>query len=456
MADSATTRNRARKQSLGSNLNVWGDPYLNDNLDRLDESLDGQTSFAFPSGTSTTLTSTNYAADQARMRWLILTGTATANGTAIIPGVQKYYHVINLGTAALGSYTLTMKTASGVGASVPAGYSVVQCDATDTSVRRPIDWGSLEIINVGAAASPTSVARYNQVTTAAENRDMGGYLLNSLGTATAAHQAANKGYVDAVSANIGTSVNPGSLRVTSLDGTAGYLGDKLLGTLGVTLTTNTGAGTNLSLSVGLSTSTGPLGTVGSAAVGTGLIAARIDHRHDGIAFGRHTVPFLPGGLTPNTTNGPARASVETGTAMVARLDFDTATIETAQFDYPAPKSWDLGGMTAKFTVIGVGTGTGAVVFGIDALAFRGASAANGAFIGTGTYIGLSTLALVGTGTYYAMPETGTFIAAGTAAAEDILKFRVRRIATDAGDTFTSDVGLVNGRLYLNINAPTDA
>ena len=93
MADSATTRNRFRKQEVGAKTNAWGTDWNEDGgSDRLDEALDGVVAFTL-SGTTRTLTSTNYETDEARMRTINVTGGT--GGTVVIPAVEKYYNVRN-------------------------------------------------------------------------------------------------------------------------------------------------------------------------------------------------------------------------------------------------------------------------------------------------------------------------------------------------------------------------
>jgi hypothetical protein len=90
MVSTPTTRLRLEKQSLGSNLNVWGDTKLNDALDRVDEAIGGVQAITI-SGAATTLTSTNYATDQARKAALVLTGTLSANSTITVPHADRQH-----------------------------------------------------------------------------------------------------------------------------------------------------------------------------------------------------------------------------------------------------------------------------------------------------------------------------------------------------------------------------
>lgn len=123
MASTPTTRNRFNKQGVGDNSGTWGTVLNEQDFDLIDEALDGYESIAVAA--NVTLTSTNYASDQARNRVLKFTGAGGFNVT--IPGVEKWYVIHNACTAAV-----TVKTAGGAGASVPASaVTFVYCDGTD-------------------------------------------------------------------------------------------------------------------------------------------------------------------------------------------------------------------------------------------------------------------------------------------------------------------------------------
>lgn len=128
MPSTPTTRLRIEKQALGENSALWGAPKLNAALDRIEEGIAGVTSIAI-AGTTTTLTSTNYSADQARYACLVFTGTLSANSTIVVPNVEKLYLIVNNSTQ--GAYSLTIKTAAGTGYALRPGPQQVFCDGTD-------------------------------------------------------------------------------------------------------------------------------------------------------------------------------------------------------------------------------------------------------------------------------------------------------------------------------------
>ena len=279
MADSPTTRLRLRKQSLGSNVNTHGDPYLNTSLDLIDAAIGGITTITFAgtsTGTATTLTSTNYASDEARAALLTLAGTSTTNQTITIPSVEKLYDVRN-NIAITG--TAYMKTAAGSATALPAGYSRVSVDGTSVTVLRPTDYQAAAIENVGVGTGTAFAAPMHSVITATSARSMGGYVLNSLGTGTTTHQAVNKGQMDAAIAAAGIPAAAGAVFVSLTDTTPGYLGAKVSATGPLAVSTaNPGGNESLVFSIAAAgtgttgatryatTPETQLGAVGTAAV----------------------------------------------------------------------------------------------------------------------------------------------------------------------------------------------
>ena len=117
MPSSYTTRNRLEKQAAGENNNSWG-TLLNTLFDLVDTMADGMVSFTG----NKTLTTANGTADEARARYLNITGGTTA--TVTIPNLEKVYLVRNAGSGAA-----TITTGSGTTATVPAGtQAIVVCE----------------------------------------------------------------------------------------------------------------------------------------------------------------------------------------------------------------------------------------------------------------------------------------------------------------------------------------
>lgn len=123
MASTATSRLRLEKQGSGENLNSWGAKLNASGLDLIDSAIAGVESYAL-SG-SKTLSSTNYVADEARMRVQNITGGT--GGTVTIPGVQSWYLVRNNSS---GSVIFT--TGGGTTATIIAStVAPIICDGTN-------------------------------------------------------------------------------------------------------------------------------------------------------------------------------------------------------------------------------------------------------------------------------------------------------------------------------------
>lgn len=142
-----TTRNGFRKPDVGSDNNTWGANLNAAIFDLVDSSLDGWTTIS-TSG-ATTLTATQYVANQARQRFLHY--TAPSSGTITIPSVEKWYIV----WAENADVTLTT---GGVSATVKAGsIALVVCDGSDCTKVQDNDFNGAELTNVGTPTSNGSV-----------------------------------------------------------------------------------------------------------------------------------------------------------------------------------------------------------------------------------------------------------------------------------------------------------
>ena len=127
MTDSATSRYLARKQSLGSNTNTWGDAKLNDDLDLFDRGSKGYQSSAITA--DTTLTWTNYSTSNTGQvaNWKI-TGSLTSTTTITVPSVEWVWDMVWNTTGA----SITMKCSGGTGVTIPTGRKAkVFSDGTD-------------------------------------------------------------------------------------------------------------------------------------------------------------------------------------------------------------------------------------------------------------------------------------------------------------------------------------
>lgn len=196
MVDSPTSRNRLRKQEVGTNNNTWGTK-LNEVLDCVDQVVDGVEAVDLGGSTSYSLTTTDYTtADQAKNRVLVCSNLNAAGSNLIVPSVEHAYGVRNSG-----STTLTVKTSAGTGVAIPASrFAWVYCDGT----------------NVEHAASTTLPASFTPSNT---------------------NDATTKTYVDTT---IAAAAIPGANGTVKVDAaaTAVYLGAALTDSGAITITDN--------------------------------------------------------------------------------------------------------------------------------------------------------------------------------------------------------------------------
>lgn len=258
MPSTPTTRLRVEKQALGENLNLWGDTKLNAALDRLEEGIAAVTTVAI-AGTATTLTSTNYVADQARSACLIFTGTLTANSTVTVPNVEKLYLCVN---STSGSYSLTVKTAAGTGYALRSGPNWVYCDATNVS---------------GA------VPRLDQVPLATASVDVNAQKITNLGTPTVSTDAVTKAYADAAAlgATLSTTATADTVAKRTATATVAAAGLELTAgtrSVGYAATVTHQAGNVGSASFGVDDGGGMTGLVVTNAASGGVNSQTVDLR----------------------------------------------------------------------------------------------------------------------------------------------------------------------------------
>lgn len=123
MASTATTRLRLEKQGTGDNNNSWGNKLNTTGLDLIDSAIAGMATYTL-SGPKT-LTSNNYAADEARMPFQNITGGT--GGTITVPSAEGRYFFRN---ASSGDVIVT--TGSGATATLASGdATAVHCDGVN-------------------------------------------------------------------------------------------------------------------------------------------------------------------------------------------------------------------------------------------------------------------------------------------------------------------------------------
>lgn len=172
-----------------------------------------------------------------------------------------------------------------------------------------------------------------------------------------------------------------------------------------------------------------------------------------IAGGKHTIPWMASGMTPRATDGAAPGSTELATNDIAlrTLDFDQTTEEGAGFFVPMPKSWNAGTVTFQpiWTTAG---GTGGVVWSLAGRALNDDDAIDAA-VGTAQ---TSTDTRLANNDMHIGPESSAITVAGTPAAGSPVYFEIKRVVANGSDTLTSDAKLIGIKLFITINAATDA
>jgi len=158
MANSPTQRIRAVKQETGSGLNVWGTTLNDQALDLIDEAVQGVETIALTGGTAT-LTSTNYASDEARNMGFRFTGTG---GNVVYPGVECVKVVVNDCSA-----PIIFGYSAGSGVTIPAsGRAVVQGDGTTMRQVVGTDQGGAKLTGLATGTASTDAVTKGQMDTA--------------------------------------------------------------------------------------------------------------------------------------------------------------------------------------------------------------------------------------------------------------------------------------------------
>lgn len=137
---------------------------------------------------------------------------------------------------------------------------------------------------------------------------------------------------------------------------------------------------------------------------------------------------------------------------VQGLPFDATAIESASFQLSLPAGWNEGTITAQFKTLNIAGGSGAFVFqlaGVAAGDDDSLDAAVGTFqTATDTILAAKDL-MVG-------PQTSAITIAGTPVAGDLTRFVVQRDPTAGGDTYASDVYLLEVIIRLTLAESADA
>lgn len=171
-------------------------------------------------------------------------------------------------------------------------------------------------------------------------------------------------------------------------------------------------------------------------------------------LGQQTIWVPAVAMYGRLTNAAASGTLETSTnrVMIRTLDFDTTTIEYAQFAIQMPKGWNEGTLICQFVWSHAATTTNfGVVWAIQAVAFADNNAVDAAF---GTAQGVADTG--GTAnTIYITTETSPMTVAGAPGPEEYVVFQVWRNTADANDTMAIDARLHGVKIHYTIDAAKD-
>lgn len=117
MASTPTTNLKLEKPASGDYRGVWA-PIINQIIDMVDDAVAGVTTVNTTGGT-TTLTDTNYVANEARRSTIKVTGALTSNAIIVVPARAKSYRVYNATTNA---FSVSVKTSAGSAIAIPQGF----------------------------------------------------------------------------------------------------------------------------------------------------------------------------------------------------------------------------------------------------------------------------------------------------------------------------------------------
>ncbi|MDA9585287.1 hypothetical protein N9R51_00595 [Candidatus Pelagibacter sp.] len=168
--------------------------------------------------------------------------------------------------------------------------------------------------------------------------------------------------------------------------------------------------------------------------------------------GKETIWVPSNAMTPTTSNGAARSTVETtsGRPDMEVLDFDKDSDEFAQFSVAFPKSWNAGTVTFQFFWSGIAATTG-VELTLAGVAFADNDSIDTAY---GTAVAVADAAQGAVEEMLVSAESGAITIAGSPGANEVSYFRIGRDVSE--DNMAGDCRLHGIKLHFTTNAANDA
>lgn len=174
-----------------------------------------------------------------------------------------------------------------------------------------------------------------------------------------------------------------------------------------------------------------------------------------LLVGKHTIWVPASGMVPASTSGPAVGIVESSTNKMnyRTLDFDDGSDEYAHFQIALPKSYNLGTVTFQAWWTTTATDTDGVAWGLQAVGVADGDTIDASW---GTAVVVTDNAQSAAGDVLVTAESGAITIAGTPADDDLMFFRLFRDVSDANDDMTEDARLIGIKLFITLDAGTDA
>jgi len=171
MVSTPTTNLKLEMPGAGDYRGTWA-TIANQVFNMTDDAIAGVTTVATTGGT-TTLTDTDYVANEARRSTIKVTGALASNAIVVVPARSKSYCVYNATTNA---FTVSIKTSAGAAIAIPQGFMAnVRVQSTNEVLfaAPPVAVGTGKISDSSLAATTALNAEIARAT-AAENTLIGG------------------------------------------------------------------------------------------------------------------------------------------------------------------------------------------------------------------------------------------------------------------------------------------